>query len=74
MAPVPGRRYVSASVLLYLLVQRGMFEPADLLKRPPHNELLSLLAVNHQWRMRPLQSAPVAQLHVVMHVPWASLP
>jgi hypothetical protein len=40
-----ARRYVSASVLLYLLVRRGMFDPADLFKQPPHNELLSLLAV-----------------------------
>lgn len=47
VARVTGRRYVSASVLLYLLVRRGMFDPGDLLKRPPHNELLSLLAVSH---------------------------
>ena len=46
VARVTGRRYVSASVLLYLLVRRGMFDPADLLKRPPQNELLSLLAVS----------------------------
>jgi hypothetical protein len=50
VAPAAGRRYVSASVLLYLLVRRGMFDPADLLKRPPHNELLSLLAVSLGFR------------------------
>jgi hypothetical protein len=75
VAPVPGCRYVSASVLLYLLVRRGMFDPGDLLKRPPHNELLSLLAVRCPMAPAPLAICTCCSIarHVVMNVPWASL-